>query len=41
MRNNKNKNNKPYKHMMISSEVENAIKANGEDVALPAFNCFY
>ena len=27
--------------VMISSEVENAIKANGDEVALPAFNCFY
>ena len=27
--------------VMICSEVENAIRANGEDVALPAFNCFY
>lgn len=26
MRNNKNKNSKPYKHMMISSEVERIIK---------------
>ena len=27
--------------VMICSEVENAIRANGEDIALPAFNCFY
>ena len=27
--------------VMICSEVENAIRANGEEVALPAFNCFY
>ena len=27
--------------VMICSEVENAIRASGEDVALPAFNCFY
>ncbi len=27
--------------VMICSEVENAIRANGDEVALPAFNCFY
>lgn len=27
--------------VMICSEVENAIRANGEEVVLPAFNCFY
>lgn len=27
--------------VMICSEVDNAIRADGNDVALPAFNCFY
>ena len=27
--------------VLISSEVENAIRANGDEVALPAFNCFF
>ena len=27
--------------IMICSEVENAIRANGDESALPAFNCFY
>ncbi len=27
--------------VMICSEVENAIRANGDEIALPAFNCFY
>lgn len=27
--------------VMICSEVNNAIRADGNDVALPAFNCFY
>ncbi len=27
--------------VMIYSEVENAIRANGDEIALPAFNCFY
>ena len=27
--------------VMISSELENSIKANGDDIALSAFNCFY
>lgn len=27
--------------IMICSEVDNAIRADGNDVALPAFNCFY
>ena len=27
--------------VMICSEVENAIRANGDEVVLPAFNCFY
>ncbi len=27
--------------VMICTELENAIKANGDEVALPAFNCFY
>ncbi len=27
--------------VMICSEVENTIKANGDEAALPAFNCFY
>ncbi len=27
--------------VMICSEVENAIRASGDEVALPAFNCFY
>ncbi|WP_022775137.1 DUF1819 family protein [Butyrivibrio sp. AE2015] len=27
--------------VMICSEVESVIRANGEEVALPAFNCFY
>ncbi len=27
--------------VMICSEVEIAIRANGDEVALPAFNCFY
>jgi hypothetical protein len=27
--------------VMICSEVENAIRARGEEVALPAFNCLY
>ena len=26
--------------VLISSEVENAIRANGDEIALPAFNCF-
>lgn len=26
--------------VLISSEVENAIRANGDELALPAFNCF-
>ena len=26
--------------VLISSEVENAIRANGDQIALPAFNCF-
>lgn len=29
------------KPVMICSEVENAIRANGDEIALPAFNCFY
>lgn len=27
--------------VMICTEVENAIRANGDEVVLPAFNCFY
>ncbi len=27
--------------VMICTEVYNAIKANGDDILLPAFNCFY
>ena len=27
--------------VMICSELDNAIRANGDEVALPAFNCFY
>lgn len=27
--------------VMICSEVENTIRANGDEIALPAFNCFY
>lgn len=27
--------------VMICAEVENAIRANGDEAALPAFNCFY
>ena len=27
--------------VMISSEVDNAIRADGNDIALQAFNCFY
>ena len=27
--------------VLISSEVENAIRANGDEIALPAFNCFF
>ncbi len=27
--------------VMVCSEVENAIRAKGDEVALPAFNCFY
>ena len=27
--------------VMICSEVENVIRANNEEIALPAFNCFY
>lgn len=27
--------------VLISSELENAIRANNDEVALPAFNCFY
>ena len=27
--------------VLICSEVENAIRANGDEIALPAFNCFY
>ena len=27
--------------VMICSEVDNAIRTDGNDVALPAFNCFY
>ena len=27
--------------VLISSELENAIRANNDEVALPAFNCFF
>lgn len=27
--------------VVVCTEVENAIRANGDEVALPAFNCFY
>ena len=26
--------------VLISSVLENAIRSNGDDLALPAFNCF-